>query len=719
MLTKFRLSILSILTFILLFFSIFFFSVHAQLYGSCVRTRDGHYCQQWVSEYDCLQGFYPGKALSEIPECKLGTCLTKDGSCKFNVPYATCTYEMLGTFYQQRLPDECNKGCCGIAGRYYGIVSKARCKELAIEEGFPLSYVDFTAGLVNEEQCVAKFSQEERGCCVISEGNCVYTTRASCSAQFYPLYCSAVPQCHTQARFYKACERLDNGEISNRICFYDSAGNLEQCIETCNWPMQYCDEHYMTQEEAEEVCEEINLFNQDTPSELKMNEWIDKGLITLSQKNICVRQHDKEKCGDKNCSSRKDCLYYKCLATQRGKKTARCVNANCNELNLIYQNITWQKGNLKIEPLQLDSIANTFSHCYNFWQVDPSLKPKDLSLKGKVNKVSKRNALKVNKKLNEEFNLKDKNWEDLTNSKKQNFVRWMGGRSTGLENMVLLCYKGKLWVHKLGPEREKICEQVGPSASIRDNKWKACMEYNIPNQTGWWNNIAGWIGNAFAGGDALMPGLATLLKALGRFPTKQGCLLAGGSLVESESDCVFRAELSSTGLGTKPLGPACLPRYPPGTQAGCLSCGKSNLLFDRCKQSECLALGNCQFKQDPVIVKLTRSYLTYYAISKETKFNLIPWYTAFDGAVCALTNHCRGKYIPCKAYPTWQARVGCVVTTYPREFAAEVGEVAGQDIKNIMDSIGFVKNLGKDIINGVVNGFAGQLSSKVLSKIKI
>jgi hypothetical protein len=217
----------------------------AQQYGWCSKTIANKTCQPNVADYECEEGF----SLQRPADCYEVTCIvggnitTGEGFCLNAVPYRTCFEEMNGTPATPEA-EQCVMGCCGINERMIGITTLARCKAIARSQGLPTDpdagYMQWWGGLTGERECALKFVGFDRGCCFQAAGKCSYGYRKECSGTFFAdTFCSAIPECNVKAKFKQGCGKMPGDE--DKICWFDSNGNQEECIQECAVPAQICE----------------------------------------------------------------------------------------------------------------------------------------------------------------------------------------------------------------------------------------------------------------------------------------------------------------------------------------------------------------------------------------------------------------------------------------------------------------------------------------------
>lgn len=229
-LVKFALT-LFVISFILIQFSL---AQTIERVGCCARTTNGNTCQDYSYESDCNAGQFSNGVCANVPDCKLITCATPDG-CLFNYPKLSCEANG-GSISLLAMPAVCEKGCCGIANRGYGVITKKECQDMTtIELGYELSKMDFIAGLTSEKECDLRFAGSDRGCCYNGAATCLFGTREECLSGNgifrQGIYCSQIVECEAFANQSRGCGIL-NGDY-NKLCNFDSQGNQEDCYQTC------------------------------------------------------------------------------------------------------------------------------------------------------------------------------------------------------------------------------------------------------------------------------------------------------------------------------------------------------------------------------------------------------------------------------------------------------------------------------------------------------
>ncbi len=220
--------------------------VSAALPVCCEKTRSGDYCQ-YVDSSECQTGLRdptdPAKgSYTQAPTscslttfCKPGCCYDKqgDGYCYANYPKSNCETQYGGKFSSDPTcsqTPECSQGCC-VLGTQAFLSTEVRCKkETSLH---PDLTEDFRKDVTSETACSNLARSSEKGCCVVSDSNCKYTSRQECSATekdgngfFKDKYCSSISKCQcTSASGDPKRTMCVPGEDS--VYWKDSCGNPE------------------------------------------------------------------------------------------------------------------------------------------------------------------------------------------------------------------------------------------------------------------------------------------------------------------------------------------------------------------------------------------------------------------------------------------------------------------------------------------------------------
>ena len=229
-LVKFALTIF-VISFLLVQFSL---AQTTEGVGCCAKTTNGNTCVDYTYQSDCQTGAFYNGVCANVPDCKLITCATPDG-CLFNYPKLSCETNG-GSISLLAMPAVCEQGCCGIANRGYGVITKKECQDkTTIELGYELSKMEFIAGLTSERECDLRFAGADRGCCYNGAATCSFGTRGECLSGNgifrQGIYCSQIVECEAEANKSQGCGIM-NGDY-NKLCNFDSQGNQEDCYQTC------------------------------------------------------------------------------------------------------------------------------------------------------------------------------------------------------------------------------------------------------------------------------------------------------------------------------------------------------------------------------------------------------------------------------------------------------------------------------------------------------
>ncbi len=309
-------------------------TTEALVWGCCRRTDDD-WCSTTTAD-ECSEPLIASyKECSEVSQCKVGVCEPPTGDmiedCQAGKYKAECEAQIIGggmegRWYNAQTLDEveqCQKGCCSVDSTYLGrvaCISKAM-KAYGITADKFDEYATHDTSIPDQATCSLQ-GGKARGCCVLSTG-CKETNYEDCEAlggtasDFHTnIICSDITGCAITAKFKVGCGTKPGDE--NKICFFDSAGNQEDCatittpIETkwhsCDFPTfacktcggQECIEEgenaaYDSVGYGEPYCKKISCNGTFTGSQ--QIELIDgKREITLVNNGIIRLRHGEELC---------------------------------------------------------------------------------------------------------------------------------------------------------------------------------------------------------------------------------------------------------------------------------------------------------------------------------------------------------------------------------------------------------------------------------------
>ncbi len=126
---------------------------------------------------------------------------------------------------------QCKKGCC-LVGTQAGLMTQIGCKN-AVKPYSELK-MDFRSEVTDETQCLNLARSQEKGCCVVSQDSCKYTTRGECNLAtateksgtgfFSKTACSDSSRvnCECTSTDKKGC--IDGQED---VYWFDSCGNID------------------------------------------------------------------------------------------------------------------------------------------------------------------------------------------------------------------------------------------------------------------------------------------------------------------------------------------------------------------------------------------------------------------------------------------------------------------------------------------------------------
>ncbi|MEM1535029.1 MAG: hypothetical protein QXO56_00715 [Candidatus Pacearchaeota archaeon] len=575
-------SFISLISFLLLsltFSSAFFLHfASAQELGWCIKTKEGKTCQPNTLREQCKEGW----SYQKPPECIEILCKLDDGNCQESVPYQACIEQggSEGQIY------ECKIGCCGVAGKGLGLKTMQECKQEAEKAGAGLNF-DFDENIQDESACDLKYSGSQRGCCFLGFGDCVYTTKAECSAPFYAgQFCSSIKECNLKAHFQQKCGIL-NGD-KNKLCWFDNVGNQEDCIVDCGYPAYVCD-----------VC-------------------------------------NKESCKDeKNAKEVARFMHY-C-------KSTKCDLSNAKES----QELKWEGGSMKIKWKKPPKVLlSGESICYNFYTgqamagaetFDNGFPRRSTGLQNQILRCNLGNI---------EMDGLGPDRNKLCFEKTEAQAHTTYTEKNRVMNCIK-CGKSKTKIDKYDEEMQKLQEELQEKlekGEITPDEVNKRLEEKMEEMDLEWYDKMGMffasvpdmLGDYYSIGEIGIPGFATIKAKIfyglgGSQCTKDFC--ESGKFKNGESYCVWRSEISG-GSGAarvfwSPIDAACVPRYPQG-EDGCGSCGGAGDTYDKCEADEAWALGNCMFEPKGAGEKSLSGPLHTIEFFVPTKLNLMFWYTLIE-----------------------------------------------------------------------------------------
>ncbi|MFH1064961.1 MAG: hypothetical protein V1734_00450 [Nanoarchaeota archaeon] len=207
--------------------------------GCCEMTTGGESCRYTNVDSCNSEGYKvaPYQRCEESTFCKVGCCISPDGSCSKQVSKGTCENAGDGYMWDADATcasEQCNKGCCVLGGAECKFTTEKRCS--GITGSFEGLEIDFRNAVATEKECTDVCKAQDDGCCLKATGDCKRTTRGLCglddgtgSAGFYKdIFCSnenlrCDPKCMPHAR--KGCvEGLED------VYWFDSCGNREEVV---------------------------------------------------------------------------------------------------------------------------------------------------------------------------------------------------------------------------------------------------------------------------------------------------------------------------------------------------------------------------------------------------------------------------------------------------------------------------------------------------------
>ena len=229
-------------------------NVYAANVDTCPITGDGNYCVEvdsgegWSGYDGCDYGQgYTGSSRSDVPECKLGTCIPSGpGQCLANIEKIRCETENNGEFVEGEVPSQvtaCQLGCC------QQFSSSCSLEQRKVCEGD--MNADYLWEVNDAQQCNLECSGAVLGC--YKEGSsCEYGTLDSfigetgftASNFFDNTYCSKVVGCASfgEAKYYQSCgDGTTDGDVWD-LYLFDSRGNREDLVEECSADNSKCED---------------------------------------------------------------------------------------------------------------------------------------------------------------------------------------------------------------------------------------------------------------------------------------------------------------------------------------------------------------------------------------------------------------------------------------------------------------------------------------------
>ena len=359
-------------------------------YGCCLVTKPdygSHRCVGSIAESKCEGGmFFSGKACADVyPECKPVTCILADGSCQDNVPKDVCLNEYKNATLD--LSDKCQQGCCQI-GSHCDYETFAKCEAWAMNPAhkFDVGEIKFTPEIAIQRQCKASCATQDRGTCVLNNGNCVFTTRGVCQSGTFiegdDMFPYKLPEyCDVKHNVSQGCGKMSGNE--NEICSFDSAGNQEECYRHCNDPAEVCavcnndtcqDTNGNTVKALQPYCKksscDIDVFSQNIAGIKFSIDEVAVPIKHIKQNNfpsghaVCVNMIYANKPNIKFTGDNLDDAYSNYLAT---KSTGlQSYKLTCNHGDLIWAGLGLNRSQLCFDDpsnLSVFTFTNDYAKC--------------------------------------------------------------------------------------------------------------------------------------------------------------------------------------------------------------------------------------------------------------------------------------------------------------------------------------------------------------------
>ena len=357
-----------------------------------------------------------------------------------------------------------------------------------------------------------------------------------------------------------------------------------------------------------------------------------------------------------------ECNKEKCHDDERnidvGRFEAYCKDTSCKLPKLYHQKVN-EDGKIEKVPIISTILQTGQSICYNFYGVS-----------------SERDGLEKSDKMYIEK-------ED---------VLYMHGRSTGLQNHKLVCNYGNIIVVALGTDRKKLCKDD-------PNTYVARVIDNVENPEVCTN--CGKLDNRILNpiGDYLSVG-ALSGSLLGNIVSEQcneeKCKKIKNA--QGESVCFFSRDLSFDIPGSNPIG-SCVPKYPLGTTDYCTACGGGgDWLWNICKEQECYALGNCQFKHTSEVRGTFYFVLATLGFYGAHRIGLAPAYAVIS---CIKAGN-----------------PAAILTCIPTKIAKEVKEAVVGPVSLFTEVVGKISGEGKNIVETIKKTLIDEIIGEIISAIK-
>ena len=254
----------------------------------------------------------------------------------------------------------------------------------------------------------------------------------------------------------------------------------------------------------------------------------------------------------------------------------------------------------------------------------------------------------------------------------------MAYRSTGLQNHKLVCNYGNIEVIGLGQDRKMLCKDTSEIiATTFTNEYESCHKCG-EFSPGWKNVI----------GDFVSPA-PILGRWMGKQISKQ-CQPDSCENIKSPEGtklCFWDGD-SYSPWGAHETG-SCVPKYPPGTTDLCKECGGGgDYIWNICKQTECYALGNCQFEKHGGLTHVSIYLLSWIGFYGASRLGMVP----FEALLRSL-DKCGWNIL-------------CILPSYPHSFMVSITAIVTGPITfsvgwMLKGTIGFVKSLWDGVKDGL------------------
>ena len=208
-------------------------SANGNFVSTCLESKNGEICQEFpkntcdsLCNGSCIQN-----SRDNVIECKLGTCYNPiEGDCLTNSPKKYCE-DFGGEWNDDVLGNipECRLGCC-LTGEQAYFVTEQRCRRIRETTGV---LTEFKPEISNELSCWIQARTQLEGACILGgeQGTCRFVTQLKCAqlrGDFYENFLCSHPDIESGC---EKQEKTDCIEGLDEVYWVDSCGNRENIYE--------------------------------------------------------------------------------------------------------------------------------------------------------------------------------------------------------------------------------------------------------------------------------------------------------------------------------------------------------------------------------------------------------------------------------------------------------------------------------------------------------